>query len=252
MKYLGIICFLFSQSVGASLCEWTFLKDLFNFKGEKKVTHRLIHAVAKGTNEEILSAINGLSDVNIKDPSGNTLLHHAALNTPNFIPIMILLSAGADPNAKNELGDIPLHFVTRRIADPRSVKALLDADADPNAINKNGISPLHNAIRSNSPLKVIQLLLDAGADPNAKDKDGNTPAHYYGFWSNSKIIIFGALIKAGADPHIKNNMGLTTPTTRREIEKMISIFTQRLKSIKKPSLNEQLILKNKFKTRICF
>lgn len=87
--------------------------------------------------------------------------------------VELLLSNHADVNVRNRSGETALHaaalFNSKEIAN-----ALLSHKADVNAVDKTGRTPLHWAAWRDCP-DVALLLLKNGADATAKDREGGTP-----------------------------------------------------------------------------
>jgi len=162
------------------------------------------------TNVEILlELIKRGADINIKDPSGSTLLH-LALTTEIAIA---LINHGADINATDEFGYTPLHLAARK-NNNELVKFLVDNGANLNTTNNLGMTPLHEVasiinpfVSWNEKTLTIITLLNYGANINAKDNKGFTPLHFA--ISTKQLDIVRILIENGADINAKSESGIT-------------------------------------------
>ena len=184
------------------------------------------------------------ADIDNRDKSGNTVLHHAAANGKVEF-VAELLKAGADADAKNKNRDTPLHYATL-INCERTVETLLSGGSRINAENKNGNTAFDLA-RKNNHQKIIEMInqrklhlnseffkavvvdldfekaktfLAKGADINNRDESGNTVLHHAA--ANGKVEFVAELLKAGADPNAKNK-DLDTPLHYAVIDNNISV-----------------------------
>ena len=104
MKYLWLLCFLFSQAAWPD-CVRTIPKNFFNglmfFKNQ--ATDRLFDIAARSSFQEIQSAIDHCPKlIKARGKHNSTLLHYAALNNNDPAVITFIVRAGADPRASNK------------------------------------------------------------------------------------------------------------------------------------------------------
>ncbi|MFT9057398.1 MAG: ankyrin repeat domain-containing protein, partial [Ethanoligenens sp.] len=134
-----------------------------------------------GSDEEILKTLNSISNVNIKNSEGETLLISASYY--NRIQV---------------------------------VRRLIELGADVNAQNKNGYTALHVAAEKNFG-HLGKILLENGADANATDFFGNTPLAkaVYNFYGDQSFIRL--LVDNGAQKEQKNFYGVSPEDLDREI-----------------------------------
>lgn len=149
--------------------------------------------------------LGNLSDVNLADSAGQTLLHVVGQTrhrkvAPNVI--RALVAGGAELHARDKLGRTPLHIVADR-GHMEIARTLLEERADPNREDDSQASPVAYAAKwgyisvlellfefggdagqHGSPLRfaierqvdqVVPVLLDNGAEVNALDTSGRTP-----------------------------------------------------------------------------
>lgn len=171
-----------------------------------KTTHpkdEIIQAIVSGSLDVLKKLVNA-DNVNIKDRSGNTLLHIATNNEKNDIAKW-LIEIGADINLhcnghtvlssslnranydlfefylKNKadcIGRNQLNILHEAANKNRAdiVEKLLAKGADPNLYNNLHITPLTIAIH-NRNIEIILCLLENNACANLPDKKGNTSLH---------------------------------------------------------------------------
>jgi ankyrin repeat protein len=111
--------------------------------------------------------------VNIRDPRGNSLLHHTIRDSAQPEMVKLLLNRGADPNAQNEDGDTPLHMAAHSALIEHGLEKPDIEDIEPEVLPDGGVlTPLVAPWDSN---EILKPLLDHGADINARNGDGLTP-----------------------------------------------------------------------------
>lgn len=99
----------------------------------------LINAVKSICTASIRHLISHDANIDVKDESGDTALHHA-VRTEKVDIVKLLLEAGADVNAVNTLQQSPLHLAIHHSKKQintslRIEKALLDCGAHINAVD---------------------------------------------------------------------------------------------------------------------
>ena len=153
------------------------------------------------------------SFVNLKDESGNTPLHHAALiDSPEIIEY--LLSRGADIDAQNTQLNTPLHEAMQSRKENTAV-LLIEKGADLNKKNIHQQTPIHRAASLNQ-MKTGEMLIARGAPIDPVDRFGRTPFLYVARQTGN--VEFGKLLlDKGADIHVKdrdNQMALNLAAWR--------------------------------------
>lgn len=149
----------------------------------------ILHQVALSQKSNLLRYLirERHADLNVKNITGNTPLHSAAL-VGNKDAIRQLTEAGADVNARDEDGAVVLHHIaysSATIYDESIVKHLVEHGADVNVKNEEGETPLHLAVQDRNQ-EIVETLVELGAEVNAKDNIGQTPLHYAVFNEPSK------------------------------------------------------------------
>ena len=166
----------------------------------------------KGTEQEIIDAIN--SEINVKGIIYDTtaLICAAGSNTPEVIEI--LLKAGSDVNAQDDYNNTALIYAAEKNTF-EVVNLLLRAGADVNIKGDYEITALMMAIDQNT-FDVVNLLLNVGADINAKTDSGFTPL-MFAVW-NKKFEIIETLLKMGADVKFVDMFGKKVIDYAHEID----------------------------------
>ena len=184
------------------------------------------------------------ADIDNRDESGNTALHHAAANG-EVESVAELLKAGADADAKNKDLYTPLHYATL-INCERTVETLLSGGSRIDAENNDGDTAF-NLARKNNHQKIIEMInqrklhlnseffkavvvdldfekaktfLAKGANVNTRDGERNTALHYAA--ANGEVESVVELLKAGADAEAKNK-NLDTPLHYAVINSQTSV-----------------------------
>lgn len=144
---------------------------------------RPLHAAAYRGREEVLTLLLPTATgaaVNVRDRSGRTPLHHAALGGHVGV-VEFLRSRGADLNATDDRGETPLHAAARRFKTP-AAEVMLAGGAAVDARNKAGQTPLILLAASAKDSEEIdtqlvefaKVLLKYGCDVGARDASGAT------------------------------------------------------------------------------
>lgn len=141
------------------------------------------------SDQEIISKIEKIADLEKKDRDGRTLLMNAACYARIEV-IKYLLNRGADIYAKD--------------------------NAD--------FTALHAGVMSKD-VGTIKLLLKAGADINAKNKFGNNPIMLGDYTTD--LEVYKILIANGADPEQKNNYGVSAMDIFACSSDIIGVLSQR-------------------------
>ena len=144
------------------------------------------------------------TDLNARDESGYTVLHHATVVTDAAV-ITLLLEAGADPGARSHDNHTPLHVALRH-RNNAAAAVLVRAGADVNVSENDEITPLHLAVHDEA---ATVLLLDAGADVNAR-ANWRTALH-----RAETPGVVDALLAAGADINATGRFGTPLMTSFR-------------------------------------
>jgi ankyrin repeat protein len=143
-----------------------------------------------------------VSNVNIKDDVGNTLLMWAARWGKKDI-VEILIKKGTDLEAQDVSGNNALMLASYG-GHTETVKVLIKYGAKVNVVDKRGESALIGAAKHNQPA-VLQVLLKARADINVKNNKGATAL----MLASDNSLIIEKLLKAGIDKEAKDNDGWT-------------------------------------------
>ncbi|XP_062595431.1 uncharacterized protein LOC134256777 [Saccostrea cucullata] len=127
-------------------------------------------------------------DVNDKDNSGKTLMHHALMSKETTVEgVSELLNQKVALNVKDNRGRNEIYCAVEEVdisyeqidMEQRAdvIKYLVKAGVSVNERNVDGISPLHLATLKND-LDILVALLDCGADVTQRTKTGATALHW--------------------------------------------------------------------------
>ncbi|MEZ4688208.1 MAG: ankyrin repeat domain-containing protein [Bacteroidia bacterium] len=142
-------------------------------KKENEIFDKGLSALYQKRNDDFITAVGRLNDLNFKDKDGRSMVFYAVLE-------------------KN------LH----------ALKLLIEKGADIILFDKQGWTPLHYAVNEHDE-EISKILLGAGAEPNAKDKHGNTVIWRAVFASKGRGELIALLREYGADPSIPNDSGIS-------------------------------------------
>ena len=162
------------------------------------------NAIQRGDLNGVISTIKDKGNINYKDESGKTPLHHSAAHGQMDIA-RYLVSHGADINVKDNVGDTPLQIAAYE-GHKDLVVFLVSKDADVNTVNSYGVCPIHNAILGNNS-DIAKYLVSNGADVNIRKKFGNVPIHEAVKLGKLDLVEF--LVSKGAKVNIKGQFDYT-------------------------------------------
>ena len=178
-------------------------------------------------------------DVNRKDATGCTVLHHAVREGRHRLLVESLIKSGAKVNGMDGFGYTPLLYAVDK-EQVNCVSALVSAGADVNISGKyrEQESPLFVASKHGN-CEIVKILIDAGADVNETDSQGNSPLIHAAkegknlsnlrlpsakvTQPSNYLTCLGLLLVAGADVNMANKNGRTAlllATARGNIKSM--------------------------------
>ncbi|KAJ5368057.1 uncharacterized protein N7496_007817 [Penicillium cataractarum] len=155
-----------------------------------------------------------VSDWNLTDAKGNTLLHTAVKHHHRgSVTVSELLKLGLDVNQRNHAGQQPIHKVGAFGENLRDIlDILLAAGANLEAKDYDGCTPLTKTMHGHphhNSRELIAELVKRGANINAQDHKGNTVLSYIIEPYNFKSEHLDFLLAQGADPTTVNYKGDT-------------------------------------------
>ncbi|KAJ5833328.1 Ankyrin repeat-containing protein [Penicillium riverlandense] len=148
-----------------------------------------------------------VSDWNMQDYDGFSVLHFAMRHSRDGGIIKKLLELGADPTIRNHHLETPLNSLGDWGYDEDCVQVLVDAGADLESKDDLGNTLLLHTVASRQAYlcKAVRHLLHLGADVNVRDHFGNGVLHVRGM----DLELLKLLLEAGADPLMDNHEGWT-------------------------------------------
>ena len=155
----------------------------------------LHHAARKGHIDIVRCLVeNSNCDVNVKDRTGYTPLHHAAREELIDIVRCLVENSNCDANVKDSTGCTPLHHAAAvRWGHTDIVRYLVEnSNCDVNVRENGGYTPLHYATHKGHIDIVKCLVENSNCDVNVKDSTGYTPLHYAarrGYINTVKYIV---------------------------------------------------------------
>lgn len=128
------------------------------------------------SDDEIISRIERIPNLETRDRDGRTLLHNAAAHGREKV-LRYLLKQGADISAKDDADFTALHAAV--IAnDIGCVKCLLEVGCDVNAKNMYGNNPIMMGDYA-TDLEIYRILMEYGANPEQKNNYGVSAKEVY-------------------------------------------------------------------------
>ncbi|XP_028395444.1 uncharacterized protein LOC114519503 [Dendronephthya gigantea] len=174
-----------------------------NFQDDCKVLQSAIHSRSLEIVKYFVEDCG--ADVNCKDESGKTALHHAVDAGETDIVKYFVEQCGADVNGKDTDGWTVLHDAVTK-GRLEMVKFLVPMGANVNGKKIDGWTVLHDAVAEGT-LEMVRYLVENGADVKSESTDGWTVLHYAVSYSSLRIVIY--LVEMGADVNVKKTDGWT-------------------------------------------
>ena len=148
-----------------------------------------------------------LNPIEVKDPSGLTLLHLACQHGHLDIVQYLIKDQKCNPETTTPEGCTPLHTACKS-GHLQIAKCLItDHKCNPHCTdNDHGYTPLHAASESGNIETVKYLITEQGCDPQVGDSIGNTPLHFAS--ESGHVVIVQCLITDfNCDPQKSNSRG---------------------------------------------
>ncbi|XP_049794899.1 serine/threonine-protein phosphatase 6 regulatory ankyrin repeat subunit B-like [Schistocerca nitens] len=142
--------------------------------------------------------------VNVRDETGRTPLHYAALRGVTQ-GVKLLLAAGADALVEDSRGETSLHAAVAA-GNAECVRLLASAAGNLDTADGNGLTALHHAAK-NGDVESVKHLLRAGAHSSPANDVLGTPLHLAALAGHAECARL--LLQAEADPAARNAAGNT-------------------------------------------
>ena len=143
-------------------------------------------------------------NINIRDPSGKTLLHRVCESGSVSLVQSLIHDYNADIYARDDENNTPLH-VAALYGKKEVVLSLIKLSCDITLKGSLGRSLLHQACRGGNVSLVQSLICDQNADITARDDENNTPLHVAALYGKKEVML--SLIKLGCDVTLKGSLG---------------------------------------------
>ena len=150
---------------------------IFGSKKNKEHLNLVLKEAVKLEQVEIIKALGGYVDADVKDEKGNTaLLRESRKTHPNIAVMKALVEIGGDINFKGGCDVTPLLWACMA-GDPQLLKAIVAMGGNIKAQDNSGFSALHWTIVLHGKVnhKVVECLINLGADLYAEDCYRVTP-----------------------------------------------------------------------------
>ena len=147
-----------------------------------------------------------LNPIEVKDPSGLTLLHLACQHGHLDIVQYLINDQNCNPETTIPNGHTPLHIACKS-GHLHIVKCLItDHKCNPHCTDNDGYTPLHAASESGNTETVKYLITEQGCDPQVSDSNSSTPLHYASE-SGHLDIVQCLITEFNCDPQTSNSRG---------------------------------------------
>ena len=182
-----------------------FIVLIFNFAGCISSKGDLTEATKKGDLKLVQKLLNKGADVEARDESGQSPLHHASY-LGYFEIVKLLIDSGADVNLKVPGVELtPLHGATMN-GDINIVKYLIEHHAQLDSEDIEGATPIFAACWIGE-LPVVKYLVENGANIEMTTSYGTTVLHHASQSGNLELVKF--LINEGLDVNNQADNGVT-------------------------------------------
>jgi ankyrin repeat protein len=203
----------------SSAFDFDQVADPFAEEEKERKLMELSYAVSSGDADTVKALLSeGISADSEIGNSGITLLMQAK----NAQIAKLLLDAGADVNRRDKSGRSVLHHIANREADSLMVALLLRAGANVNLKDNSGETPLKAAgllftekISPEWGKTIVPLFVNAGADINAADNMGYSLLHQAA--SNDNAELASICLMMGANPDLRTSLGQTPKELARSL-----------------------------------
>lgn len=148
-----------------------FLPTLTPSQLNQPMKRDIFSAVKMGPLDDFRKLYDVVSEPNLQDDNGNSLLYWAVKRS-RLLLVDFLLEQGADVTIANAKGNSPL-IAAAYAGTPELCGRLLSRGADVNACSARGITPLMAAAVTDN-LPVARFLIQQGADVGATDIFGSS------------------------------------------------------------------------------
>ncbi|GAB5411832.1 MAG: hypothetical protein ChlgKO_09460 [Chlamydiales bacterium] len=147
--------------------------------------------------------LNNGGDINLKNSSGDTLLHTAVKHDNINIAELFLENPNINLDALNEKGETALFHVKSEAMLDLLISHCFDTEVE----NQNGYFPIHLAASNDYSEVLVALINRYNVSANQKTRDGVTPLHLAA--EKNHYATVDLLLQFGADVNAQTHDGLT-------------------------------------------
>ncbi|MBL0725548.1 MAG: ankyrin repeat domain-containing protein [Alphaproteobacteria bacterium] len=140
-----------------------------------------------GSITKLKAILPDITNINMQDIYGNTLLLHCITNV-NYECMKFLLQSGANLDLANDFGITPIHLSVYK-QDYISIKIILQASPSTNVVDSNGLTPLMYAVILGDA-SIVKLLIEYGSNVDFANNKGMTAISIADEYNDIEVLAY--------------------------------------------------------------